>query len=150
MCAAILFIAVLTSVVVGFFVTRHNAHDASIPPVLERANEPVQSVDISFEPLVIGVDTEGLVYSGRDRVGSLASVMDLKTKLKELVDARVSRLAFSRGMNINDEVPILRCTEYSVFIRSAGEAKDGRTLQLIRALREVGAHPPKVIKDQKN
>lgn len=58
-------------------------------------------------------------------------------------------MAFSRGMNLSDEVPILRCTHYSVFVKTPGEAKDHRTLQLIRALQEVDVHPAGVIKDRK-
>lgn len=75
---AILLVAVLTSVVVVFFATRHSVNDSIIPPVLERANEALENVDISCEPLVVAMDAEGFVYAGRDRVGSLTSPIDLK------------------------------------------------------------------------
>lgn len=118
------------------FLSRTELQQSTIPPLLESGDVQTKIQEIGCDQLVIVIDPDGNVYSGKNLIGSMANPLDLSTKLKEVIEVRASRLAYTRGMDINLELP-LRCANEPVYIK-ADNHSDRRILSLIRALREVG------------
>lgn len=128
---------------------RSIVQEAEIPPILETSSKQIEYSNSGCDPLVIGMDAEGMVYSGRDRIGSMADIMALKTKMKGVAESKRAQLVYAGGMDLNDEVPAPPCRDYSVFVKSPWDENDRRTIQLISLLEEVGIHPTRIIKDMK-
>jgi len=145
----ILLVAVLVIFLLNSYLSHPSVQDSSIPPLLEPGNEQTQAQYIRCDPLVIAMDSDGNVYSGRDFIGRLTNPSELTTRLKEVVEARIYRLAYTRALDLNLEVPPPRCSDGSVFIKTAGEANDGGALLLTGVLQDVGIHPTGIIKDKK-
>ena len=61
---------------------------------------------LGCEPIVIAMDANSNVYSGKNCIGSLTHLSDLKTKMKEVVEARGARMADARGRDLNLKIPL--------------------------------------------
>ena len=145
----VLLAAVLTGYLIKFYAARSILNDDSIPPVLEAHNIQISDPNSWCEPLVIGMDADGNVYLGRNRIGNLDKPLFLKTELQNVIAAKSADIVYLSGMDLNQRIPLLRCADYSVVIKSPGDESDRRTLQLISLLREVGRSPTRIIKDRK-
>jgi len=141
---SILLIAGVVIFLASSFLSRTGLQQSTIPPLLEFGNAQTEVQEIGCDPVVIVMDADGNVYSGKNLIGSMANPLELTTRLKEVIEARASRLAYTRGMDLNIELP-LRCTNESVYIKAYCHANDSRILELIRALRQVGVNPTRLI-----
>ena len=130
---SIFFVAVLVTLLVNSFVTRPTVQDATIPPPMASGSE---EICVHCDPLVIVMDADGNVYSGKVRVGKITDPLDLTIKLKELVEERDSLSAYASGMDLNSEVPLPLCFDEPVYIKAEG---DENLKALVRTLHEAGA-----------
>jgi hypothetical protein len=78
---SIFFVAVLVTLLVNSFVTRPTVQDATIQPPMASS---IEEICVHCDPLVIVMDADRNVYSGKDRVGKITDPLDLTIKLKEL------------------------------------------------------------------
>ena len=124
---------------VSLFVSRTMLQDSNIPPLLLSGDAQTEDQEIGCDLVVIVMDADGNVYSGKNCIGSLTHPLDLTTKLKEVVEARVSRMTYTRGMDLNHALLLPSCADEPVYVKAEGDANDRRTLVLVRALRKVGA-----------
>jgi len=132
-------IAILVIVMVGVilsnsFVARIVSPDASIPPVLDSISVQTETHLVRCDSLVFEMDADGNVYHGKDVVGTLANPVVLTTRAREITEAFVAREEYSRGMDLNLELPLPRCTDEPLYIRADVYAKDKRLAALVRAL----------------
>ena len=94
------------------------------------------------------MDANGNVYFGKNAIGNVRSTLDLITQVKKAIAERTSRLTYTRGMDLNCEVP-LRCTDDPVYIKTVSRGNNNRLSTLIRTLREAGINPITVIDKRK-
>src|SRR6267378_1960758 len=145
---SILLIAGFGIFLAGSFLSHTELQQSTIPPLLESGDVQTKVQEIGCDPVVLVMDADGNVYSGKNLIGSLANPLDLTTKLKEVIEVRASRLAYTRGMDLNLELP-LRCAHEPVYVKAHSLASDRRIMSLMRALREVGIKPTRLIVDRK-
>jgi biopolymer transport protein ExbD len=141
---SILVVVVLVVLLVGAFVSRTMLEDSNIPSLLEPGDPPTETELIHRDPVVFAMDADGNVYQGRNVIGSLANTSDLTTKMREVIEASASRLAYTAGMDLNLQLP-LRCTNDPVYIKAAAHAADSKILALIKALGEAGISQTRLI-----
>ena len=94
------------------------------------------------------MDADGEIYFGKNAIGNAASVLDLTIRLKRAIEERTSLLAYSRGMDLNDEVP-LRCTDELVYLKTVSRDNNARLGILTKVFREMGVSPILVIDRRK-
>ena len=133
---------------VSSLVSRTMLQDSRIPSLLEPSDAQTAQ-EIGCDSIVFVIDDNGNVYSGKNVIGSLADTLDLTTKLKKVIEAKASWLAYASGMDLKLELPP-RCTNKPVYLKTESHANDSRTLALIRALREVGINPTWLIARRKS
>ena len=127
-------VIVLFAFIPGSFVSRKTPRDPNIPPVLESRNVLPETVLIRCDWLVFVLDANGNIYNGKNIVGSLANPVVLTTKVKEAIEARASQLAYSRGMDLNLELPLPRCVDEPVYAKASIHANDSRMISLVAVL----------------
>jgi len=145
---AIGLVAVLVVSLVALFVTTPIVKDSDIPSQLEPGNEQAHVQSCACEPFAFAMDANGNVYFGKNAIGNVRSTSDLITQVKKAIAERTSRLAYTRGMDLNCEVP-LRCTDDPVYIKTVSRGNNNRLTRLIRGLREAGINPITVIDRRK-
>src|SRR4030095_7561650 len=137
---AIGLVTVLVVSLVALFVTTPILKESDIPSPLEPGDEQAHLQRFACEPIAFAMDADGNVYFGKNAIGNVRSTLDLMTQLKKAIAERTSRLAYTRGMNLNCEVP-LRCTDDPVYIKTVSRGKNNRLSTLTRAFREAGINP---------
>ena len=137
---AIGLIAVLAVFLANLFVTTPTVPDSAIPSQLGPANPQLQLKSFACEPIAFAMDADGEIYLGKNEIVNVASVLDLKNSLKRAMEERASLLAYSRGMDLNDELP-LRCTDELVYIKTVSRGNHARLEILMKVFREMGVSP---------
>lgn len=115
---SILVVVVLVVLLVGAFVSRTMLEDSNIPSLLEPGDPPTETELIHRDPVVFAMDADGNVYQGRNVIGSLANTSDLTTKMREVIEASASRLAYTAGMDLNLQLPLVLRT-FRLFLLDA-------------------------------
>jgi hypothetical protein len=140
----LLFVAA-TLFFVSSFVFRTILHEPSIDSPLI-VKEVQRSTPVGFcDPVVFAIPATGDVYLGRNVIGSLMKPLELKTTIREVIEARASRLAYASGMDLSLEVPRPHCYDAPVYVKFTGVTN---IKALVRALQEAGAEVI-IIKDRK-
>lgn len=125
------------------FLSRTRLQESTIPPLLvEPGDRQTEHHESGCDPILIAMDDDGNVYSGQDLIGSTAHPLNLALKLKAEIEVRTSRLAFTRGMDLNRELPS-RCINVPVYIKA--DTHETRAVELIRALRDAGINPTRLV-----
>jgi biopolymer transport protein ExbD len=137
---SILSCAGLAIYLVTSFVSRTMHQDISIDSPLTLVEAQTEIPGCRCDPIVFAIDANGNVYCGKNVIGNLACTLVLTREIREVIKSRASRLAYAAGMDLSLEVP-LRCASEPVYIKTDSHADNSRTLELIRALRDVGIHP---------
>lgn len=145
---AIGFIAVFAVFLANSFVTTPTVQDSAIPSPLRPDNQQLHVKSFACEPIAFAMDADGEFYLGKNAIGNVASVVDLTARLKRAIEERTSPLAYSRGIDLNDEVP-LRCKDKLVYVKTLSRSKNGRFRILIEVFREMGVSPILVIDRRK-
>jgi len=141
-------IAVSAIFLISLFVTTPTVQDSAIPSPLESGNLQLQVKNLECEPIVFAMDADGEIYFGKNPIGNVASAVDLTASVKRSIEQRASLLAYSRGMDLNDEIP-LRCTDEPVYIKTVSPGDNARLEILSKVFRELGVSPLRVIDRRK-
>jgi len=145
---AISLVTALVVSLVAVFVTTPIVNDSDIPSPLEPGNEQALVQSFACEPIAFAMDADGNVYFGKNAIGNVRGSLDLITQMQKAIAERTSRLAYTRGMDLNCEVP-LRCTDDPVYLKTVSRGNSKQLLTLIRALREAGINPITLIDKRK-
>ena len=140
---SICLVAVIIVFLVDLFVTAPTAQDSAIPSPMGPGDQQLNPKSFACEPIVFAMDSDGEIYLGKNAIGNVASLMDLTPRLKRALKERTSLLEYSRGMDLNDEVP-LGCADQLVYIKTESNGNNARLEILIKHFGEIGVSPIQV------
>ena len=136
----VLLIGLATALLVNSFVSHITSQPPGLPPLLEaRDHTEVQQTDC--DRVVFVMDDSGNVYSGKTDIGSLSDRRGLTRRVREIIGARISALAYAGGMDINLELPLPRCVAEPIYAKANRYANDSQMKALVKVLQAAGAKP---------
>jgi hypothetical protein len=141
---SILLVAGIVIFRAGSFLSSTSLQQSTIPPLMESDDRQTEHHDTGCDPILIAIDADGNVYSGKNLIGSTTHPLNLTLKLKAEIEVRASRRAYTRGMDLNLELPS-RCINVPVYVKSDANANESGIVALIRALRDIGVNPNRVV-----